>query len=307
MKRLVLAIAALGIATNAWGQGGSTGSQSSPTNVIVKPPLGIGPVPTLPNSPPPNNGGGGGWIPPGGGWWPRPRPPWVINYNPPIIVGVGPWGLNAWSPGLYVGSGLYGGPLVAPTYVPVPTPFPVAVPTPVEAPEINVNKKNENLRPVGANRDILKERDQIQRGDRLFKAGKPGPASERYKQAIKANPDSFQARLRLSEVSFSKGDYADAASWIHEAIAADPVGLEKHANVEAMFAEPDDFKDAIDRLETHLQAKPEDRDGWMVLGVQHLLTGHPDRASDAFLRLDPDRADPTLRALMLAAATKLKF
>lgn len=302
MKRVILAMSAIGFATSAWGQ---TGSTSSPTNVQVRVPsgpvrvpLGIEPAPTYP-APNPPGGGGGGWIPPGGGWWPRPRPPWVINYNPPIIVGYGPWGLSAWSPPLIVGTPGYVG--AVPVPVPTPVPVPVPVPTQVEAPQVNLP------RPIGVNRDLAKEKDLILRGDRFFKAGKVGQAIDRFKQAIKANPDSFQARLRLSEIAFDKGNYAEAASWLHEAVAADPRGLEKPTNVEAMFVEPEDFQKAIERLETHLQAKPEDRDAWMVLGVQHLLSGHPDRASDAFLRLDPDRDDPTLRALMLAAATKLKF
>ncbi len=110
-------------------------------------------------------------------------------------------------------------------------------------------------------------------GDRLFRAGNLKKADERYHQALKAASNRAAPYLRLAQVALTRGNYAEAANRLREAETAEPGWLRTAADIQALYAEPADFAKQVSRLESHLQAHPDDRDAWLVLGAEWFLSG----------------------------------
>jgi tetratricopeptide (TPR) repeat protein len=138
-------------------------------------------------------------------------------------------------------------------------------------------------------------------GDNLFRAGNLPRAEDRYEQALKARPTWSRPRIRLAEIAVARGDYREAAARFREAHAADPGWLVAPDDVQALWPEPRDFAAMLGKIETHLQAHPEDRDAWLVLGAQLLLSGRRDRAADTLVRLTDQPPDPALALLLRAS------
>jgi cytochrome c-type biogenesis protein CcmH/NrfG len=149
-------------------------------------------------------------------------------------------------------------------------------------------------------RDANRWKELMTLGDRLFRAGNLIRAAERYEQAIRANPDEADPIVRLAQVALVRGKYGDAALKLREAQNAEPGWLATAADVRALFPEPADFARQVAKLEAHLQARPEDRDGWLVLGALWYLSGRTQKAADVFLRLSDRRPDATLKAFLAA-------
>jgi cytochrome c-type biogenesis protein CcmH/NrfG len=137
-------------------------------------------------------------------------------------------------------------------------------------------------------------------GDRLFRAGNLHRASERYEQALQANPDKAAPRLRLAQVALMRGNYTEAANRLREAQATEPGWLAHAPDIQSIYGEPADFAAPIAKLETHLQVHPNDRDAWLVLGAQYYLSGRTRQAADVFNRLTDRPADPALTAFLNA-------
>jgi Tfp pilus assembly protein PilF len=141
-------------------------------------------------------------------------------------------------------------------------------------------------------------------GERLFRAGNFTRAVARFEQALKADPNSIAARIGLAQVAVQRGDYREAANRLREAQAADPAWLTRAPDVQTLYLEPRDFANHVGKIETHLQAHPEDRDAWLVLGEQWLLSGRKQAAADIFLRLTDRAPDETLAALLSASQAR---
>ena len=129
-------------------------------------------------------------------------------------------------------------------------------------------------------------------------------AAERYEQAIRADGDLAAPRARLAQVALVRGKYQDAANFLREAQAAEPGWLATAGDVRDIYPEPAVYARHVATLEAHLQARPEDRDGWLVLGSLWYLSGKTQKAADIFLRLSDRKEDPTLRAFL--EATKIE-
>jgi Tfp pilus assembly protein PilF len=140
-------------------------------------------------------------------------------------------------------------------------------------------------------------------GDRLFRAGNPKRAEERYQQALRAAPDLAAPRLRLAQIAIARGNYSEAADRLRQAENAQPGWIITAADIQSIYAEPAAFAQTITRLETHLQVHPDDRDAWLVLGAQWFLSGRTAKAADVFRRLnDPTRkSDVALSAFLDAS------
>ncbi|WP_158633369.1 tetratricopeptide repeat protein [Tautonia sociabilis] len=138
-------------------------------------------------------------------------------------------------------------------------------------------------------------------GDRNFRAGDLRRAERRYRQSLAEAPRSALPRARLAQVAVVRGDYDEAAARLREAITADPDWPAMAGDLQALFAEPADFHDAIARLEAHLQGRPDDREAWLVLGAELLLSGRVDRAEEVLVRIDDGRPDAALEALLRTA------
>ena len=141
-------------------------------------------------------------------------------------------------------------------------------------------------------------------GDRLFRTGNLHRAAERYEQALNADPTGAVPRVRLAQVAVVRGQYAEAANRYREAMVADPGWLLNAPDIESIYGEPADFARQVARLETHLQAQPNDRDGWFVLGAQWYLSGQTRKAADVFLRLSDRQVDSTLAAFLDATTPR---
>lgn len=237
-----------------------------------------------------------------------PTPFGFVPYAPPIIVSSGAAGPWVATPPFLPPSGILPGPYGPPFGYPMEPMFglPPQLPMMPDPPrQLQANQaaqpQQARARPVrrAANRDRSTELLTI--GDRNFRAGDHRRAEQRYEQALDRFPFSAAPRLRMAQVAILREDYRAAADWLREATTAEATWLDRPENVQAIFAEPADFHDALATLEAHLQATPEDRDAWLVLGTELLLSDRADRAADIFLRLADRPPDPTLAALMLAS------
>jgi len=233
----------------------------------------------------------------------------TIHYNPSIIYGYGPGGAYAYSPPLIViGSGGYF-PTPGPTFV--PQPFPAAIGPrggglmlPMPPPGL-IDPIPPAPRPFQPNPARAKE--QVEIGDRSFRVGGIKRAEDKYKLAAKADPSAPAPHVHLAQVSIVRGDYTSAADRLRDAVTVAPNAelLLRVPDIQAMFGEPADFAKQLARLESHLQANPNDRDAWFVLGAERYLSGRSKEASDVFQRLTDRRPDEALAAFMDASRTKL--
>ncbi len=140
-------------------------------------------------------------------------------------------------------------------------------------------------------------------GDRLFRGGNLKKAEERYQQALAAAPGRAAPHLRLAELAMVRGRYAEAAARLRDAETAEPGWLASAPDIEAIYGEPEKFHQQLSRLESFVQAHPDDRDAWLLLGAHWFLSGRTARAADVFLRLDdPNRKpDVALAAFLFAS------
>jgi len=140
-------------------------------------------------------------------------------------------------------------------------------------------------------------------GDRLFRAGNPKRAEERYQQALRAAPDLAAPHVRLAQIAIARGNYAEAADRLRQAETTQPGWIITAPDIQSIYAEPTAFAQTVTRLESYLQLHPDDRDAWLVLGAQWFLSGRTAKAADVFRRLnDPKRkSDVALSAFLEAS------
>jgi cytochrome c-type biogenesis protein CcmH/NrfG len=141
-------------------------------------------------------------------------------------------------------------------------------------------------------------------GDRLYRAGNIHRAAERYAQALSADPTRAAPRVRLAQIAIVRGQYAVAANHYREALIAEPGWLLNAPDIQALYGEPTEFARQVAKLETHVQADPNDRDAWFTLGAQLFLSGKPRQASDIFVRLSDRKTDASLTAFLDAATPR---
>lgn len=256
----------------------------------------------------------------GGGGFPQSGPI-VIGPPPGVYYWVpGPFGPVPYIPPTYViapGGGFFPPPfVVAPPPALQPLGGPIDVTNPVaEAVAARVLqdiaatvRRQEAARAARAAQPMARRLDparaglMITVGDRLVRAGDLNRAVARYEQALAADPFNAGTRLRLAQVAVIRGDYAEAANQLREAEAADPGYLLRHPfDVQGLHPEPADFAALIERIESHLVDRPNDRDATLVLGAQLYLSGRTARAADVLRRLTDRKPDPTLAAFLEAA------
>ncbi|MDB5352985.1 MAG: hypothetical protein JWN86_4232 [Planctomycetota bacterium] len=211
--------------------------------------------------------------------------PTIIGYTP-IYYG--------WSPYLLTPPMMATGPVMPPLTFGDPTVF---------IPPVMVATRTANPTPRPMGRNVNRSKELMTLGDRLFRAGNYVRAVDRYEQAIRADPDLAEPRARLAQVALVRGKYGEAANKFREAQAAEPGWLATAGNAQDLYPEPADFARHVARLEAHLQAHVDDRDGWLVLGALWYLSGRTQKAADVFLRLSDRKEDPTLRAFLAATKT----
>jgi len=233
----------------------------------------------------------------------------TIHYNPSIYYGLGVGGPFVYSPPLtVVGPGGFA-PILGPAFpqgiapmaglggagggLGLPTP-PPGMANPIAAP-----------RPRLANPAKSKELTEI--GDRSFRGHNIKRAEDKYKLAIKADLTSPTPHVHLAQVSIARGQYTAAADHLRDAVtvASDAAWLVNAPDIQAIFGEPGDFARQLAKLETHLQANPNDRDAWFVLGAETYLSGRSRQAFDVFQRLTDRRSDEALAAFIEASRPRV--
>jgi tetratricopeptide (TPR) repeat protein len=193
-------------------------------------------------------------------------------------------------------------PPIATNYVPPPIVMPprgggLMLPNPANTPPARLVSS-----PARAKAQASKAEGYVNLGDNLFRAKNYHRAEQRYTQAAEANPASATPHIRLAQISMIRGDYAEAAAEFRAAMSAEPGWLVNAVDVQRIFGEPADFAQALGKLETHLQASPGDRDGWLVLGAEWFLSGRTRQAADVFTRLNDRKPDSTLAAFLDATS-----
>ncbi len=105
-----------------------------------------------------------------------------------------------------------------------------------------------------------------------------------------------------------RGRYDVAADRLREAETAQPGWIITAPDIQALYGEPADFANNVARLESYLQANPDDRDAWLVLGAEWFLSGRTTKAADVFKRLDdPNRKADIALAAFLDASNQAKL
>jgi thioredoxin-like negative regulator of GroEL len=217
-----------------------------------------------------------------------------FSYVPPLIL-FAPTGLS---------------PVMGPLVAPIPGPSssgPLAGPWPPPAGALPPAGKGAGAGPAEPPKarwaDATRAMQLVTYGDRHFRAGDLRHASERYSQAMVADPGLAAPRIRLAQVALVRGQYAEAAERYREAMVAEPGWLTTAPDIQTLYGEPADFALQIARLESHLQGQPTDREAWFVLGAQWYLSGQTRKAADVFLRLSDRRGDTTLAAFLDASSS----
>jgi tetratricopeptide (TPR) repeat protein len=253
----------------------------------------------------------GGWIDPSSGFHGAHLggggPSNVINYAPGIFYGYGAAGPYLYSPPLtVVGAGGFApalGPVFPQNFAPMGMgmgmgngglnlPMPPRGVVDPAAPRAQVQRSNP-----------AKAKELVEIGDRSFRGRNLKRAEDKYKLAAKADPTSPAPHVHLAQVSLQRGDYSAAADHLRDAVTVSPDGawLVNAPDIQAIYAEPGDFAKQLARLESHLQASPNDRDGWFVLGAETYLSGRSRQAFDVFQRLTDRRADDALTTFLDAS------
>jgi hypothetical protein len=153
----------------------------------------------------------------------------------------------------------------------------------------------------GRRRDLERARQLTLYGDRNLRAGDLKRATMRYNQALAANPFDATLHVRRSQVALARGDYAEAVRCLDDALVANPRWLDTPPDLQSLHTEPARFRERMATIEARVQAFPEDRDAWLMLGAMLLMSGRAGAASDVFLRLTDEPPTPLLSSLLQAA------
>jgi hypothetical protein len=222
----------------------------------------------------------------------------------PVWVGGGGGGFFfAVSPIFVIGPGGFLPPVgwMGPTFLPARAPLMSPPPPGFLAPNGVLAANKAKARPS----DPVRSAQLTTLGDRLFRAGNLKKSEERYLQALRVAPDLAAPRVRLAQVALARGHFADAATRLREAETAQPGWIINAPDIQTIYGEPTEFARSLARLESYLQAHPDDRDGWLVLGAQLFLSGRTTKAADVFKRLDdPNRKSDVALAAFLDASNQ---
>ena len=101
----------------------------------------------------------------------------------------------------------------------------------------------------------------------------PESAEEPLREALELEPDSAELRelhrtflLQSGNRKARAGDFLGASADYQEALAADPGNVGFHLNLGYVYAQMDEFEAAARHLRRYTEERPEDFNGWVVLG-----------------------------------------
>ena len=101
----------------------------------------------------------------------------------------------------------------------------------------------------------------------------PESAEEPLREALELEPDSAELRelhltflLQSGNRKARAGDFLGASADYQEALGADPGNVGLHLNLGYVYAQMDEFEAAARHLRKYTEERPEDFNGWVVLG-----------------------------------------
>ena len=139
----------------------------------------------------------------------------------------------------------------------------------------------------------------------MFRAGNFKKAEERYLQAMRVAPDLAVPRVRLARSRWFVANTRTPPTGCERPKPLNPAGSRMHPISRRFTASRPNSPALVARLESHLQANPDDRDAWLVLGAEWFLSGRTNKAADVFKRLnDPNRKPDVALAAFLDASNQ---
>ncbi len=202
----------------------------------------------------------------------------VVNVvNPPVYYPP-PIGDPAYM--AYPGDGYDGqsyvdaGPVVneaAPQYVEAPAPIgdPGVQPQPAarqSEPTMSVDEINSTMRS----------------GVESFAAGGFEDAANSFLQVAMADPENIDALLAYAIACFATGDYPASASAIRRGVIGFPSVVNTRFDVRDRYGDASVFEQHLAILEQYVQSRPDDVDGWVVMGFVRHFTGQREISHNTF-------------------------
>lgn len=102
------------------------------------------------------------------------------------------------------------------------------------------------------------ERARLESGKRAYNAGRFADAAEEFRGALKARPESVEARINLAATLARQGDASGAITEIREAVERAPTNATARFNLGLLLAAGGSTREAMDHLAAATAARPRD-------------------------------------------------
>jgi len=141
------------------------------------------------------------------------------------------------------------------------------------------------------------ERVHLVRGRAAFEARRFSDATEEFRKAVAAKPDSVAARVNLGSALAQTGEIDEAVEQFKEALGIDPRNQAANYNLGFLLAKQNQPDQAISHLRIVVDANPKDSEARRLLAQQLLKAGRTEEALTEMSRLvemNPDDEDALL-------------
>jgi tetratricopeptide (TPR) repeat protein len=122
------------------------------------------------------------------------------------------------------------------------------------------------------------ERAKLESGKRAYNAGRFSEAAEEFRGALKARPESVEARINLAAALARQGDPKEAIAELREAVELAPTNPTARYNLGLLLAAAGSSSEAIEHLAAAVAARPQDADAHRALAE---LLRNAGRSEDA--------------------------
>ncbi len=122
------------------------------------------------------------------------------------------------------------------------------------------------------------ERARLESGKRAYNAGRFADAAQEFEGALKARPESVEARINLAATLARQGDVSGAIAKLREAVDLAPTNPTAQFNLGLLLAAGGSVPEAIDHLNAAVTARPQDAEAHRELARLLRDTGRYDEA-----------------------------
>lgn len=161
-------------------------------------------------------------------------------------------------------------------------------------------QQDDQKRPTGLSGDEMNR--LMKEGVEAFAAGQYEDAARSFLRVSMADPQNIDAMLAYAVSRFATGDYPVAAIAIRRGVRAFPTVVNSSFDVRDRYNTPTDFDLHLQVLEEFVRERPDDVDGWVVLGFIRHFTAQRELTTRTFEMVkklsqsDADVADIFLKA-----------